>query len=243
MDVVSPAIPMQAIGMPDSDHHRRAQTASPATQNKLDMLVKSIRDTIGEAKGIADLGEDAVQRLQQLMTDYVSLKREWSDYAHWDIGRYTRNLVDDGNGHFNLLVLCWPPGVKSAIHDHPNSHCIMKILDGSMAERRFDWPEGSDQSTHHFHGSTDSLADSLSTKDENLTQVSQRVLKRDDVAYMHDQFGLHQMINASTTEPAVSLHLYSPPIAACKIFCPLTGSASQILCGKVDSRKGSRCEL
>ena len=24
--------------------------------------------------------------------------------------RYTRNLVDEGNGRYNLIVLCWPEG-------------------------------------------------------------------------------------------------------------------------------------
>lgn len=48
--------------------------------------------------------------------------------------RYTRNLVDEGNGRFNLMVLCWGEGHGSAIHDHANAHCIMKILQGELCE-------------------------------------------------------------------------------------------------------------
>jgi Cysteine dioxygenase type I len=41
--------------------------------------------------------------------------------------RYTRNLVDEGNGKFNLIVLCWGEGHGSAIHDHADAHCFMKV--------------------------------------------------------------------------------------------------------------------
>lgn len=50
------------------------------------------------------------------------------------VRRYTRNLVDEGNGRFNLMVLCWGEGHGSAIHDHANAHCVMKILQGKLCE-------------------------------------------------------------------------------------------------------------
>lgn len=43
--------------------------------------------------------------------------------------------------------------------------------------------------------------------------------QRDQVSYMHDKIGLHRMSNKSSTSPAISLHLYSPPFAQCKTFC------------------------
>lgn len=55
--------------------------------------------------------------------------------------RYTRNLVDSGNGKYNLMILCWGEGHGSAIHDHANSHCFMKMLQGSLEEIRYAWPE------------------------------------------------------------------------------------------------------
>lgn len=58
--------------------------------------------------------------------------------------RYTRNLVDAGNGKFNLMVLCWNTSQGSAIHDHANAHCFMKVLDGHSQEELFEWPPGSE---------------------------------------------------------------------------------------------------
>ncbi len=57
--------------------------------------------------------------------------------------RYTRNLVDEGNGKFNLMLLCWGEGHSSAVHDHADSHCFMKMLDGKLNEIRFAWPGSS----------------------------------------------------------------------------------------------------
>lgn len=55
--------------------------------------------------------------------------------------RYTRNLVDRGNGKYNLMALCWGEGHGSAIHDHADAHCFMKMLQGELQEIRFEWPK------------------------------------------------------------------------------------------------------
>ena len=69
-------------------------------------------------------------------------KREKENIKSIDIIiRYTRNLVSDGNGKYNLMMLCWGPEQKSPIHDHTNSHCIMKVLEGNLEEALFEWPQ------------------------------------------------------------------------------------------------------
>ena len=39
----------------------------------------------------------------------------------------------------------------------------------------------------------------------------------DDVTYMSDELGLHRVENTSHSNPAVSLHLYSPPFQSCQV--------------------------
>lgn len=85
-----------------------------------------------------------VEYVQYLMESYRSDPAEWLKYAKFNKFRYTRNLVDAGNGKFNLMVLCWGEGDGSSIHNHPLSDCIMKILAGQLTEVRFAWPERSD---------------------------------------------------------------------------------------------------
>ena len=39
------------------------------------------------------------------------------------------------------LILVWTPGKESPVHDHAGSHCVMKVLQGSLKETRYRWPE------------------------------------------------------------------------------------------------------
>ncbi len=59
---------------------------------------------------------------------------DWRKYAKFDKFKYTRNLVHEGNGKFNLMLLCWAEGNQSTIHDHADAHCFVKVLAGSVTE-------------------------------------------------------------------------------------------------------------
>lgn len=50
-------------------------------------------------------------------------------------------MVEEIEGKYSLILLCWPESNASAIHDHPNSDCIMTCLSGTVKETRFAWPE------------------------------------------------------------------------------------------------------
>ena len=49
--------------------------------------------------------------------------------------------MDEGNGRYNLIVLCWDTSQGSCIHSHADSHCFMKVLRGTLMETLFAWPE------------------------------------------------------------------------------------------------------
>ncbi|OJD17010.1 cysteine dioxygenase [Emergomyces pasteurianus Ep9510] len=90
-------------------------------------LVKDLNVVLGPSSGL-DSDDVDPMHIQKLMEDYTSNESEWERYAFPDAGRaYTRNLVDEGNGKCNLLILVWSPGKGSAIHDHANAHCVMKV--------------------------------------------------------------------------------------------------------------------
>ncbi|KAM6930265.1 cysteine dioxygenase type 1 [Xenentodon cancila] len=149
-----------------------------------------------------------VEEVQQVMESYKSNPEEWKKYAKFDKFRYTRNLVDEGNGKFNLIILCWGEGHGSSIHDHTDSHCFMKLLQGQLKESLFEWPEGK------LHG--------------DMVQKSERILQENKVAYINDSIGLHRVENVSHTEGAVSLHLYSPPFDYCQTFDQRTGHKNTV---------------
>uniref|UniRef100_A0A8D0HJ97 Cysteine dioxygenase n=1 Tax=Sphenodon punctatus TaxID=8508 RepID=A0A8D0HJ97_SPHPU len=149
-----------------------------------------------------------VAEVQALMDSYDSNPLEWMQYAKFDQYRYTRNLVDQGNGKFNLMILCWGEGHGSSIHDHTDSHCFMKVLQGNLKETLFEWPNKKGIG--------------------EMMKKSERVLRENQCAYINDSIGLHRVENTSHTECAVSLHLYSPPFETCSTFDQRTGHKQKV---------------
>ncbi|VDM60995.1 unnamed protein product [Angiostrongylus costaricensis] len=146
-----------------------------------------------------------VDEVIMLMKSYNSNPAEWRQYAVFDEHKHTRNLVDIGNGKYNLMVLCWGPGMRSSIHDHSNAHCFVKILDGVLLETRHAWPDNENKQTP-------------------LKKLNQGRYEENSACYMSDKLGLHRMENPSHSDGAVSLHLYIPPFDACNAFDERTGN-------------------
>lgn len=122
--------------------------------------------------------------------------------------RYTRNLISKGIADkYNLMALCWGEGHGSAIHDHADAHCFMKMLQGELQETRFAWPD-------------------KNNPDEPLKETGRSKMPLNGVCYINDSLGLHRVENPSHTEPAVSLHLYCPPFQQCGVFNQQTGQRS-----------------
>jgi cysteine dioxygenase len=44
------------------------------------------------------------------------------------------------------MILCWNEGQTSAIHDHADSHCFMKVLKGGLTEVKYLMPDQNDTS-------------------------------------------------------------------------------------------------
>ena len=180
-------------------------------------LVKSLSDVLGPSSGLDSADVDP-NDLVNLMSVYTSNKKEWERYALADTSRnYTRNLVDEGNGKSNLLIVVWNPGKGSPIHDHANAHCVMKILKGSLREIQYTAPDP-----------IDTASGSL----QNPPCITKETIYREnEVTYISDDIGLHKIMNASVSEPAISLHLYTPPHAAnfgFNLFDEKTGKSTHI---------------
>ncbi|KAH8787309.1 RmlC-like cupin domain-containing protein [Hyaloscypha finlandica] len=160
--------------------------------------------------------------LHNLLRSYTSDPSHWSKFAHANPEKqYTRNLVCEVPGIFNLLLLVWTPGKASPIHDHADAHCLMKVLRGSIRERRFATP--------------------LNPGTGPLQETSSLSFGPNKVTYMADALGLHSIENPSPTEYAVSLHLYTPPNAAmrgCHLFEVESGERRHVMQGAYDSVGG-----
>lgn len=138
----------------------------------------------------------------------------------------------------------------------------MKILRGRLVETRYVLPTVIHPLTDllTLNRNTDMLGCSSFTPSEpntvsvaghahdadahplHVKQVS--TFHTNDVAYMCDDLGLHSISNPDPHEPAVSLHLYTPPNAekfGCHIFDPETGAKTKTSGCLFYSVDGRRC--
>lgn len=159
--------------------------------NKFYQLILKLKSLLN-GKGLSAQDID-IDKVQQLMNEYVSDPKDWEQFALYNHDLpYTRNGIININGNANLLILVWGGHKSSAIHDHANAHCCMKILQGLLVESLYEIP----------HGNVDSM-----------NQTKQTLLQKNQVAYISDDIGLHKISNPNDSL-AVSLHLYTPPYAA-----------------------------
>lgn len=160
--------------------------------NKFGQLIDDLRAVLG-TKGLASSDID-INEIRHVMELYRSDETEWGKFALSDASKgYTRNGVVNINGNANLLVLVWSPGKGSAIHDHANAHCCMKVMKGQLTESLYDVP---------------------TSEGHEMVPRQETILYRDEVGYISDEIGLHKISNASLEDFAVSLHLYTPPYAS-----------------------------
>lgn len=102
--------------------------------------------------------------------------------------------MDAGNGKFNLMILCWGEGHGSAIHDHADSHCFMKMLKGELREIRYAWPNNNSNHIMDQNGS----ADITNLDDENaneyngteLQELSRAIMETNSVHYINGNYSL-----------------------------------------------------
>lgn len=89
------------------------------------------------------------------------------------------------------MILCWGEGHGSAIHDHADSHCFMKMLNGELREIRYAWPKNNSNFIER-NGS----ADISNQKDEEgnteyngseLQEMSRAIMETNSVHYINGE--------------------------------------------------------
>jgi len=167
----------------------------------------TLQDVIDGLRRIFSHERVDVDEVKELLGSYKASTGDWTRFAMFDPHRYTRNLVDTGNGKYNLMILCWGPSMASCVHDHADAHCFVKMLQGQLVETLFDWP------------ATPVLENGSSDADHKpMVERGRTAFEQDEVTYINDSIGLHRMENVSHTEPAVSLHVYIPAFQKCRTF-------------------------
>jgi predicted metal-dependent enzyme (double-stranded beta helix superfamily) len=145
--------------------------------------------------------------------DLVALARRtifgteaWSalaPYLAFDERQYRRVRLFR-NEHWEGLLLCWLPGHATSVHDHGGSVGMSFVLSGTLTEER--WRiEGAGLPLAHLGGGEQSRGD-------HAVELLDTI---------------HRVSNAAQ-EPAVSLHVYSPPLRVLGAHDPALGKRWEV---------------
>ncbi len=197
--------------------------AAPTSSQKILQSV-SIEDFIAGLRKLQEKDftgiEGALEYIRANPDDPETLK----PYLFWSAQHYTRNLIDKTD-LYELLSLCWEPGMKSSIHNHKGQNCWMAAPVGRFLVQNYRVLE-ENLSAHHCNiVPTDEVAITW----ENPVAV-------DPLNPVHDVRNPREW-----NERAVSLHIYSRPFDSCVVY-----SVEQCSCGEIGlqytSMYGKLCE-
>ncbi|KII72370.1 Cysteine dioxygenase type 1 [Thelohanellus kitauei] len=134
----------------------------------------SLTQLVQELEKLADAKKLTKELVHSLLEQYKSKEEEWTRYVKFSDQRYSRVLVHECPDKFNVMVLCWSENQFSTIHDHPQSDCHVKVLQGSIKETIYKKPPTS--------------CCCSKTLNKKLEKKSELVHQTNSVTYIHGMF-------------------------------------------------------
>jgi cysteine dioxygenase len=172
--------------------------------------------------------EDFVQGLKTFEREYITQERirEFMDahhlsadtlkpYTYFRSDYYTRNLVyrDD---LFEMMVICWQPNQKTAVHTHNGQLGWMQMAQGEVAVHNYKYQTCDCPERQNVVG-LDCLG---GAKHIELERLHTNVCNDGTGIYEVDKIqSIHQIENTDKSDKGVvSLHVYSLPFDSCIAF-------------------------
>ncbi|MDG2455444.1 MAG: cysteine dioxygenase family protein [Bacteroidia bacterium] len=155
-------------------------------QSQKSIKFSALRDLVG-----ALINENYVLAVDQAH-NFVFKKEAFEKYAFWNEDHYTRNCIAH-NESFELILLCWEAGQKTANHCHNGQECWVKVISGEFEEDMY----------------------VLNENTNKLTYTETKHVSQHEVTSVDDRTVFHTLQNISKNR-AMSLHLYMKPIDQCR---------------------------
>ncbi|KAH9519052.1 hypothetical protein Btru_009004 [Bulinus truncatus] len=154
------------------------------TTDSINKLIKSLRESTNE--------DDIFHILKSCSISIT----EWAKYAYWkENERYSRNLIHDEEGRFQMFLICWQPRQGNEPHHHMDSKCFFKVLHGRILET--------------FYPTED---------DASISRRADKEYDRGEVCYLERTPVFHSLKNTSMSEKAVTLHVYIKPTSTNEVY-------------------------
>lgn len=141
------------------------------------------------------------------------IRTELDPYIFYASNCYTRNRVYKSPA-FELILMCWQPGQRSAVHGHEGQKCWMYVAEGALEFTNYrDTPEATGMSV------------------QKVSTISGAQGFVDGPAY------IHAVANVSN-QAALSLHLYATPFSQCDAYdiCAQTTKKVQLCYYSIDGK-------
>jgi cysteine dioxygenase len=149
-------------------------------------MIKTIEDLIDTLETASS--DRFAQIIQQISITEDSLKH----FATWLDEGYTRNCLMR-NDDYEIILLCWDKGAKTAIHGHGGENCWVYQVSGTVEEIRY------------------------TNINDSINESERLALNPGRISFMHDRMGFHAIQNISN-DKAMTLHIYASPIDRCKVY-------------------------
>jgi cysteine dioxygenase len=149
-------------------------------------MIKTIEDLIDTLETASS--DRFAQIIQQISITEDSLKH----FATWLDEGYTRNCLMRNND-YEIILLCWDKGAKTAIHGHGGENCWVYQVSGTVEEIRY------------------------TNINDSINESERLALNPGRISFMHDRMGFHAIQNISN-DKAMTLHIYASPIDRCKVY-------------------------
>jgi cysteine dioxygenase len=141
----------------------------------------------------AEASEINSSRMQEILEQVAVTEDEIASHGRFSADDYARNLVY-GDESVEVFLICWKSGHRSLIHDHGNSLGGVKVVRGVLTETLFERaPNG--------------MIKAVSSLDYRPLDIQ-----------IEEPMTIHQVSNLQVGDPAISLHIYLPPLKRMNIY-------------------------
>lgn len=134
-------------------------------------------------------GRSDLIQLKDLLLKANVTPDDLSEYRIFNDSHYSRNKIA-GSEWFDLYLMCWKPGQRSTIHDHTDSSCAFKILQGTATE----------------------IGCELVNAEKKYVHIKSEAHYPAGSCCVAQDGEIHQICNLSAEDNLITLHVYSPPL-------------------------------
>ncbi len=155
--------------------------------------MSSIEALLEALKNSDDL---SIESLERILQENLPLREDILavSKAEMPYGRSMLHLDDK----FEVIIGCWPKGGWCDAHDHGDAVGIVYAYGGEIEHFRYELHDGF------------------------LDLVEHQTMKLNE-AFRLEQGLIHSLVNVSSDEPYIGLHIYSPPTSDVRVFDLKTG--------------------